>query len=154
MLDLSTLTWLWSKLEGVPDKKNAKSLVRNANDKYKRLQLYNKYNYITSTIIQQIQILDKYNYMIKHREVISRPDELTGCKFHLILFNLLWSALNPPSNTSTSSSFILIQAWTSFQIWIYILVLRPDLDFCLSTWTGSYLTQIYTQASLLISIFV
>ena len=89
-----------------------------------------------------------------HREIISRPDLLSGSGFHSIHPNPPRGAPDPPSSAPTGSGFALIQTQASFQIGIHVWVLRPDLDFCLSTRTGSCLALIYAQASLLIWIFV
>lgn len=52
-------TWFQLKLDGLflgnavwLNRNNAKGLVYHLDDKYKRLQLYNKYNYTINTIIQ------------------------------------------------------------------------------------------------------
>ena len=86
--------------------------------------------------------------------MISRPDPLSGSRFHLIHPDLPWGAPHPTLSALTGSGSALIQTWASFHIRIYVWILRPDLDFCLSTWTGSCLTLIHAQASLLIWIFV
>lgn len=72
MHNLFTLTWIQAKLEWVPlgnvvwiDGNNIRGFVCGVNNEYKRLQLHNKYNYITNMITQWVKVYNKYNYIIK-----------------------------------------------------------------------------------------
>ena len=96
----------------------------------------------------------KSNEVRLYGEIISRLDPLSGSGFHSIHPDPPRSAPDTPSSAPTGSGSAQIQARASFQIWIYIWVLRSDLDFCLSTRIGSYLALIHARASLLIWIFI
>ena len=78
-----------------------------------------------------------------HREIISRPNPLSGSGFNLIHRNPPRGAPDPPSSAPTGSRSALIQARASFQIRIYVRVIGADLDFYLSTCTGSCLALIH-----------
>lgn len=72
--NLSTLAWLLSKLDNFLldnvvwlDGNNARGLIYGTNNKCKKSQLNDKSNYIMSTITRQVQVHNKYNYIIKVR---------------------------------------------------------------------------------------
>ena len=75
---------------------------------------------VSFSLFKQQFLKDTIIRFILHREIISRPDPLSGSGFHSIHPDPPRGAPNPPLSAPTDSGSALIQARASFQIGIHV----------------------------------